>query len=184
MHRNELLQLLSQYRTTNVAESGNLNHTRLFITQHEDCFNTHLLPGHVTGSAWVVNQNYDRVLMLHHKKLNKWFQPGGHADSDHDIRRVALREVSEETGLDPSDINLVSEAIFDIDIHSVPDYKGMPSHKHYDIRFLIQVDDSIVIPGNDESYDILWVELHDTQHFNHNLSTYRMMEKTRRLRSF
>ena len=182
MHRNELLDLLSHYRSTSVTESGNINHTKLFINQFEDCFNTHLLPGHVTGSAWVVNQHYDRVLMLHHKKLNKWFQPGGHADSDHDIRRVALREVSEETGLSPDDIDLVSHDIFDVDIHQVPDYKDMPAHTHYDIRFLIQVNDQIVIPGNDESYDIIWVELRDTQHFNHNLSTYRMMEKTRRLR--
>ena len=179
MHRNELIQMLNQYKPSLVTEAGYVEQTKQFIMDHEDCFHSELLPGHVTGSAWVINQNINKVLMLHHKKHDEWFQPGGHADRDSDIIRVAIRETSEETGLDYADIKLLSNTIFDVDIHMIPESKFGPRHYHYDIRFLLQINDEITIPGNDESYDIQWVDLHHTQQFNKNLSTYRMMQKTR-----
>jgi 8-oxo-dGTP pyrophosphatase MutT (NUDIX family) len=136
----------------------------------------------VTGSAWVVNPQRDKALLLHHRKHDQWFQPGGHADGDADILRVALRETSEETGLDPSHIRLVDSDIFDVDIHTIPSIGHDPRHEHFDIRFLVEMDDDIPIPGNDESHDIIWVTLRDVPRYNRNRSTHRMVDKTRRLR--
>lgn len=181
MHRQEVLQLLNQHKTRFMDEQAFIARARHFIETHEDIFYRELWPAHVTGSAWVVNPTREKVLLLHHRKLNQWFQPGGHADGDHDIVRVALKETSEETGLDMSAIKLVSPAIFDVDIHSIPPMKGMPRHEHIDIRFLVEIDDRIPVPGNDESHDILWAALNHASHFNNNRSTYRMVEKTRRL---
>ncbi len=62
---------------------------------HRDCF----MPGHVTGSAWLVNRGGDEVLLTHHLKLGGWFQLGGHADGDTDVLAVAQREGEEESGL-------------------------------------------------------------------------------------
>jgi len=124
-----------------------------------------------------------RVLLLHHRKHDQWFQPGGHADGDADILRVALRETSEETGLDPSHIRLVSGEVFDVDIHTIQASVRGPRHQHIDIRFLVEMDDDLPIPGNDESHDILWVPLAQVPRFNNNRSTFRMVEKTRRLRA-
>jgi len=183
MHRNELLQLLNEYETHIMSEAGYIQRTKRFVAAHEDCFHSELLPGHVTGSAWVVSPQRDRVLMLHHKKQDQWFQPGGHADRDSDIRRVALRETHEETGIAPEDIRLVSDRIFDVDIHTIAASQHGPRHVHYDIRFLLEIDDGIPVPGNDESHDILWVPLHLAPRYNNNLSTHRMVEKTRRLRN-
>ena len=183
MHRNELLSLLDQYSTSVMTESGYVARTKDFVREFEDCFHSELLPGHLTGSAWVVNPTRDRVLMLHHKKQDQWFQPGGHADRDSDIRRVALREVNEETGIAPEDIRLLDDHIFDVDIHTIPASKHGPRHVHFDIRFLIEIDDAIPVPGNDESHDILWVSLMDAPRYNNNLSTHRMVEKTRKLRN-
>ena len=183
MHRNELLALLNEYATPVITEAGYVAQAKQFVALHEDCFHSDLYPGHVTGSAWVVNPSREKVLMLHHKKQDQWFQPGGHADRDSDIRRVALRETSEETGLAPEHIKMVSDKIFDVDIHIIPASQHGGQHVHYDIRFLLEIDDRIPIPGNDESHDIRWVDLNHTQHYNRNLSTFRMMEKTRRLRN-
>lgn len=182
MHRRELLQLLDRHRTRAMDEAAHVTRTREFVSNHLDCFHCDLWPGHVTGSAWVVNPGRDRVLLLHHRKHDQWFQPGGHADGDADILRVALRETSEETGLDPSHIRLISDGIFDVDIHQIPASTRGPQHDHYDIRFLVEMDDDLEIPGNDESHQILWVRLGDVARFNNNLSTYRMVEKTRRMR--
>lgn len=182
MHRNELLQLLEAHDTRFNMEAGYIDRAIAFVSAHADCFDREQRAGHVTGSAWVVNPNRDRVLLMHHRKHDQWFQPGGHADGDADILRVALRETHEETGLPLSAIRLVDGQIFDVDIHDIP-AKGMePRHIHYDIRFLVEIDDRRPVPGNDESHDILWVSLPEVSHYNNNLSTYRMLEKTRRMR--
>ncbi|MCB1736087.1 MAG: NUDIX hydrolase [Gammaproteobacteria bacterium] len=186
MHRNELLSLLDRHQTRFMDESAFVRKAQDYVRINENCFYRELWPGHVTGSAWVVNPSRDHVLLLHHRKHDQWFQPGGHADGDHDILRVALRETSEETGLDPEHIQLVDNRIFDVDIHAIPatphEGKLEPAHQHIDIRFLLEIDDAIPIPGNDESHQVLWVPLNRASTFNNNRSTYRMVEKTRRLR--
>ena len=181
MHRSTLMKLLRRHRTAFNAEAGYLARTLRFVAQNPNCFDRDLWAGHITGSVWVVNPTRERVLLLHHGKHFQWFQPGGHADSDHDILRVALRETREETGLPAERIRLLSSALFDVDIHTVPAGDWGPRHRHYDMRFLVEIDDRLDIPGNHESNAIAWVELADVPRYNNNLSTLRMLEKTRRL---
>lgn len=183
MHRQELLKLLHEYSTSFMEEAAYRSRSIDFVRQHEDCFYRELWPAHVTGSSWVVNQQRSHVLMLHHKKHDQWFQPGGHADGQADILAVALRETSEETGLDPSSIRLLSNTVFDIDIHAIPAMHGEPAHEHIDIRFLVEIDSALHLPGSDESHQVIWVPLQKVSTYNNNRSTYRMVEKTRRLRS-
>jgi len=179
MHRQQLLDLLKRYRTRFMDEAGFRVRAIDFVERHEDCFFRELWPVHVTGSTWVVNSRRDKVLLLHHKKLDQWFQPGGHADGDADILKVALKETSEETGLDPDYISLVSDNVFDVDIHTIQANTQDPRHEHIDVRFLVEIDDSVVVPGNDESHDVVWVSLNQVSRYNNNRSTYRMIEKTR-----
>lgn len=182
MHRQELLALLNAHATRHMDEAAFIEKSKQFVSAHERCFDRELLHGHVTGSVWVVNPTRSHVLLMHHKKLNRWFQPGGHADGDADIIRVSLKETSEETGVAPEHIRLVDGQLFDVDIHVVPALQEAPRHRHYDMRFLVEIDDSLPIPGNDESHDILWVPLDRVARFNNNRSTLRMTDKTRALR--
>jgi len=182
MHRQELLNLLNQHRTTFMEEAAYLSRAQRIVEEHTDCFYRELWPAHVTGSTWVVSPDRERVLMLHHVKLDQWFQPGGHADGDNDILRVALRETAEETGIAPEQIQLLGSAVFDVDIHAIPPMGHDPWHEHIDVRFLVEIDDTLPIPGNVESHEVIWVSLSDAPRFNNNRSTWRMVEKTRRLR--
>ncbi len=183
MHRLELLTLLREHRTRFIEESAYLSKAIAFVEAHADVFHCDLSPAHVTGSAWVVSPDRSQVLMMHHCKHDQWFQPGGHADGDADILRVALREASEETGIEADQIRLLGGNIFDLDIHTIPASVRGPEHQHIDIRFLVEINNELFIPGNDESHDIRWVDLIDVTRFNNNRSTYRMMEKTRHLRN-
>lgn len=183
MHRQELLNLLQQHQTRFMEEAGYVSRAIAFVEAHTDSFERELWPAHVTGSTWVVSPDRERVLMLHHRKHDQWFQPGGHADGDADILRVALRETAEETALDPAQVRLLGDAVFDVDIHAIPAMGNDPAHEHIDVRFLVEIDDSLFIPGNDESHEVLWVRLHDVPRYNNNRSTYRMVEKTRQLRN-
>ncbi|MCW8934489.1 MAG: NUDIX hydrolase [Gammaproteobacteria bacterium] len=183
MHRQELLNLLRDHNTRFMDESGYVQRAISYVEQHDNCFYRELWPVHVTGSAWVINPDRNRILMMHHKKHDQWFQPGGHADGDADIVRVALRETAEETGIDISQVNLLDLSVFDVDIHNIPATGNEPQHKHIDIRFLVEIDDNLIIPGNDESHQVLWVSLYEVARYNNNRSTYRMLEKTRKLRN-
>lgn len=181
MHRQQLLELLACYRSPFMEESAMVARTRRFIEQHVNCFDRQLMPGHVSGSAWVVNPARSHVLMMHHRKLDLWLQPGGHADNDPDIVRVVLKECAEESGIDIANIRLVSESIFDVDVHTVHASAHDPRHEHFDIRFLVEIDDRLPVPGNDESHEIGWIALAEVAHFNNARSIYRLVRKTRRL---
>lgn len=182
MHRNALLNLLANHRSRFMEEVAYVRRAIEFVRQHEKVFEREL-PMHVTGSVWVVSPDREQVLLLHHRKLNQWFQPGGHADGDADILRVALRECAEETGIDIGQIHLIDSSIFDVDIHAIPAMMNAPLHEHIDIRFVVEIDDEMAIPGNDESHDIRWVPLYQVLSYNNNRSTYRMLQKTRSMRN-
>jgi len=134
--------------------------------------------GHITGSAWIVNGDASRAVLVHHAKLNRWLQPGGHCDDESDVLRVALREAEEETGLTVVPIH---SGIFDIDVHSIPEYWNTPQHRHYDVRFLLRADDAFVPRLSSESRDARWVRIEEIAALNNSDSIARMVAKTRRL---
>ena len=182
MHRNELLRLLTNYRPRLMDEVAYVRRAIAFIERNENVFER-AAPVHITASAWVVSPDRERVLLLHHRKYSEWFPPGGHADGDADVLRVALRECAEETGLDPAHIKLIEPAIFDVDIHDVPTVGQVPAHGHIDIRFVVEIDDRLPIPGNNESHEVKWFSLYEVMQMNRFRSTYRMLEKTRAMRN-
>jgi 8-oxo-dGTP pyrophosphatase MutT (NUDIX family) len=110
-------------------------------------------PGHLTGSALVVDGAMERTLMLFHTKLQIWVQPGGHADGDANLPAVALREAEEETGIEGLRIWPVA---LDLDIHRVDPPKE-DAHLHYDVRFLVIAPPEAEVVANHESQDQRWV---------------------------
>lgn len=177
MHRKTLLDLLHSYCPNDTVESSMKNETIDFVEKNEDCFKRELLIGHVTGSAWIIEKDRKKVLLMHHKKLNQWFQPGGHCDGDSDVLNVAMKEANEETGL--KNLKVFSQEIFDIDVHEIPERKGIPAHKHYDIRFLIEADSDEKLEINEESNDLAWVSLEKVVEHNNSDSIMRMVRKSK-----
>lgn len=182
MHRNNLLNMLQSYCTRHMEEVAYVRRAIDLINQDDRVFER-ALPVHVTASTWVVSPDRKQILLMHHRKYGHWFQPGGHADGDPDVLRVALRECAEETGVAPEHIKLIDRTIFDVDIHSVPTVGEVPGHDHIDIRFVVEIDDRLEIPGNNESHDVKWFPLHQVMQYNNFRSTYRMLEKTRAMRN-
>ena len=131
-----------------------------FICSTPDCFERSHAAGHITGSAWLVSPDGEKVLLTLHHKLQRWMQPGGHADGDSNPLRVALREAEEESGI--IGISAISEEIFDIDIHLIParPSSGETEHYHYDIRYLLKAPHSKYAISS-ESDDLAWWSFHD-----------------------
>ena len=176
MHRNSLLSLLDSYSTQDIEELKMVEETRKFIVANSDCFERSLLTGHVTASGWIVSENKREVLLMHHRKLDRWFQPGGHCDGDPDVLLVAKKEVEEETGV--KDPKLLSEGIFDVDIHLIPANAKDPAHDHYDIRFLFEADKNMELVINMESKDVRWIPIQEIAKLNDSESIMRMVRKT------
>jgi 8-oxo-dGTP pyrophosphatase MutT (NUDIX family) len=175
MHRTDLLQKLADYQTTHSNESETARRLMDFVKENTDCFERSLAIGHVTGSAWVVNQAGTHVLLTHHRKLDKWLQLGGHVDGNPDVLEAALREAVEESGL--NDLIIVSSDIFDIDIHLIPERKSEAAHHHHDVRFIFQTTGSEDYIVSDESHDLAWVEIQRLEDYTDETSMLRMAKK-------
>jgi len=125
------------------------------LSARDDCFERTCFPAHFTGSSWLVSRDGTKALVMHHAKIDKWVQPGGHADGNGDLLAVAVREAQEESGI--RHIEPISDEIFDIDIHEFPQKGSEPEHFHYDVRFLLQVTSDEVVVQNGESKELRWV---------------------------
>jgi 8-oxo-dGTP pyrophosphatase MutT (NUDIX family) len=176
VNRNELREQLIRYQTE-FSDESIFKDQFIALLQHPRAYHRDHLPGHMTGSVWIVNHDRTKVLLTHHAKLNRWLQPGGHADGNEDILTVALKEAEEETGL--KNLKLLLPGIFDIDIHSIPERKDFPRHDHYDIRFILEAHEDEQIAVSEESHDLAWVRIADlTSVTDSNHSMIRMAKKT------
>jgi 8-oxo-dGTP pyrophosphatase MutT (NUDIX family) len=154
MHRNALLADLDGHKPYDAHEAESLARMIRFVETHPDCFERSLSIGHMTAAAWLLEPTGKRVLLTHHKKLDRWLQLGGHADGCCDLRDVAIREAREESGI--RDIEFVSTAIFDVDVHRIPARGVEPEHDHYDVRFLLRVTGDTMFRVSDESHALAW----------------------------
>ena len=175
MQRDTVLALLAAYTPCDERDAQQCARIREFIQAHENCFERSLLKGHITGSSWLVNDSRDRVLLMHHRKLDRWMQLGGHADGDSDVLRVALKEAIEESGIDG--IVALSPAIFDVDVHEIPARGEVPAHLHYDIRFALVAPAGAKFQINSEAKELTWVAFGDIEKFTSDESIIRMREK-------
>lgn len=144
---------LENYRGRYPDESTLVEAFVSFLASADDVFSRSHLIGHFTGSAWLVSADGQRTLLMHHRKLDRWLQPGGHADGDADLARVALREACEETGVPGLS---VTPGVFDIDRHRIPARGNEPAHWHYDVRFVVRADADERFVINAESHALAW----------------------------
>ncbi len=133
-------------------------------------------PGHLTGSGLVVDAAGERFVLLHHRKLQIWVQPGGHADGEANLARVALDECTEETGIDGL---CVAAPAIDVDIHRVAPPSEDP-HVHYDLRFLVVAPAAASLQPNHESTDGRWVGWDEVDSMPIDTGTQRLVAAGRR----
>jgi 8-oxo-dGTP pyrophosphatase MutT (NUDIX family) len=174
--RAALLDELAAYAPADARERDMVERVRAFVATHERCFERGLLVGHVTGSAWIVDRAGRAALLLHHRKLGKWLQPGGHADGDPDVRGVALREAVEETGLQT--LAPAEAGIYDVDAHDIPARGAEPAHVHYDVRYAFFADRNEAPHTSPESHDVRWVPLDEIEALGIDASVRRLISKT------
>jgi 8-oxo-dGTP pyrophosphatase MutT (NUDIX family) len=154
----DLLDQLHRHSPADPEEAADLARIVAFVGAHAQPFHRGIAAGHLTGSALVVAQDGQSVLLLHHQKLQRWLQPGGHAENgEHTGEAVALREALEETGIVGLTLHPEAPRPFDVDVHDIPARPGEPAHEHLDLRYLVVAPaDARLAPGVGESERIRW----------------------------
>lgn len=178
MTQSTVISLLRQHQTEYEEELAFLAQTLSFVAQQEAFWQRSTLEGHLTGSAWVCSADGRAVLLLHHAKLDRWLQPGGHVDAeDSSLVETARREAMEECGM--QSLELLSPAIFDLDVHEIPARGTEPAHFHYDLRFLFRVPEGTQVERNLlETKAIAWVNLEELCTSSTPMSLRRMALKS------
>lgn len=147
---------IDAYAIRHADEHEVVTQFRAFMRDHVDAAQRELATGHLTGAAWLVSADGRRVLLTHHRKLQRWLQLGGHADGDVDLVAVALREAEEESGL--RDLAIERE-IFDLDRHWIPDHREVPGHWHYDLRYVVRCCGDEQFAVSEESLALAWCDI-------------------------
>lgn len=176
-----LLALLARHVPTDAKEREDLERMRTFAAELASPFSRSQAHAHFTGSAVVVDPAGERVALVHHAKLHRWLQPGGHADTADEGRMetTALREAREETGCQVR-FHPSAPRPLDVDIHRIPARKDEPEHLHLDVRYLLVADNPEALAHDpNESFGIQWVPWDQALDRADEAPLRRLLEKAR-----
>ena len=152
--RDQVRRTLTERDPIDAAERRSIVRTLAELDRLDDPFDQETDPVHVTGSAIVVGPR--GVVLLRHRRLGLWLQPGGHVDPGETPWDGALREAREETGLDVSFVDVGDDGIpglVHVDVHP-----GGRGHTHLDLRYLVFGGDADPDPPEGESQEIAWFD--------------------------
>jgi 8-oxo-dGTP pyrophosphatase MutT (NUDIX family) len=133
--------------------------SRELILMLQDCVpdpfsRSHFTPGHITATGLVLAPDGASLLLVHHRRLNRWLLPGGHVEADDaEIWDSARREVVEETGAILT-ANPIPQ-LAGVDVHGIPAAKGEPYHLHHDLIFHFRAT-STELRVSEESHAVAW----------------------------
>lgn len=145
------------------------------LDTRSDCFRRDAFPAHFTGSALVVAADGSKVLLHHHRKLDRWLQFGGHCDGEENVLSVARREALEESGIDG--LVVASVRPFDLDIHEIPAHRDEPVHFHYDVRYVLIAPEAAEAKTSAESKELRWFAFGELQDWDLDPGLRRLLAK-------
>ena len=182
MNREDLLAALVSHAASDPEEAEALANIRRFLAAPSDPFSRKNPEGHVTGSAVIARPDGSEFLLVYHRKLSRWLQPGGHTEaSDASVFETAVREAREETGI-AQFLAPLSEAIFDVDVHPIPAHGRDPAHSHFDIRYLLTSLETLHAPAaEDPARPMRWLTYEEAFTRGVDGSLTRALDKARAL---
>lgn len=154
-----LREKIENYVPFDLIEEKNKDYLLKWIDTFDDVLSRDNEFGHFASSAFVVNKNRDKMLVVYHNIYDAWIFPGGHADKDEDLLSVAMREVEEETGLKTK---ILDDSIFAISASPIVGHmkrgKYISAHTHLDVVYLLEADDKeTLVYREDESKGVKWI---------------------------
>lgn len=151
--RQSAIAILTDWQAPDPAQDALRHAVLAFVLARADACDRACMPGHVTASTLVLDNNTTHVLLTLHPRLGRWVQLGGHCDeTDDDIVAVAAREAREESGV--ADLR-IAPALVAVHAHPVTCSLGIPT-RHLDLQFVARAPAGAQIAISDESMDLRW----------------------------
>lgn len=162
----QLKQQIQNYQPYNEQEKKDKEVMLKYLATFDNLLTRENEFAHFTASAWVVNKERTKVLMIYHNIYQSWAWTGGHADGEENLQKVALREVEEETGL--QNLELMDDAIYSLEILTVNGHvkrgKYVSSHLHLNLTFLIEANEQEETRiKEEENSGVKWVDMEETK---------------------
>ena len=162
----ELREKIEKYQPYNEQEAKDKQTMLKYIDTFEDVLTRNNEFGHFTASAWTLNQERTKVLMVYHNIYQSWAWTGGHADGESNLLEVAIRELKEETGV--KNVKVLNDNIFSLEIICVNGHvkrgKYISSHQHLNLTYLLEVDEKEILKmKEDENSGVKWINLEDVE---------------------
>ena len=159
-----IYEQIKAYRPWNEQERQDQAVILAFLERNPDAFYRTNLLAHMTASAWVVNPQRSKALMVYHRLYDSWSWAGGHADGETDLLSVALREAREETGI--AHVRPVSPEIFSLEVLTVDGHEKrgayVPSHLHMNVTYLLEAEESDTLHiCREENSGVAWFSLEE-----------------------
>ena len=157
---------IEKYNPYNEQEQKDKEIMLKYINTFEDVLTRNNEVGHFTASAWVVNKEKTKVLMIYHNIYKSWAWTGGHADGDVDLLETAIREVKEETGV--NNVGVLDEDIFSLELIGAKGHikkgKYISSHMHLNLTYLLEADENETLKiKDDENSGVKWINIENVE---------------------
>ena len=173
-----VLGQLADYQASTEAERHSLVQIEELLRRSADPF-TRERKDHITGSAVVARPDGSAFLMVYHRRLQRWLQPGGHVEADDDsVLATALREAREETGVTALEI-AHGGRILDLDVHSIPATPSRPAHVHHDLRYLLTTRADTTLAEPLEIEKVAWFSMGEALALGADESLERALRRAR-----
>lgn len=160
----KLREKIEKYQPYNEQEANDKQIMLKYIDTFEDVLTRNNEFGHFTASAWAVNREKTKVLMIYHNIYQSWAWTEGHADGEDNLLEVAIRELKEETGI--KNVKVLNNNIFSLEIICVNGHikkeKYVSSHQHLNLTYLVEVDEKEILKvKEEENSGVKWMNLED-----------------------
>lgn len=159
-----VLEQIKRYHPYNEQEKRDQEEILSLMQSTDNIFDRDNHQYHMTASAWVVNKERTKVLMIYHNIYNSWSWLGGHADGETDLLKVAMKEVEEESGL--SHTQCIRDGIYSLEILTVDGHvkkgKYVSSHLHLNVTYLLEADEKEPLKVKpDENSGVAWFPIEE-----------------------
>lgn len=161
-----LKEQIENYKPYNEQEEKDKEIMLKYINTFDDVLTRKNEYGHFTASAWAVNKERTKVLMIYHNIYKSWAWTGGHADGESDLLNTAIRELKEEAGV--KNVKVLKDDIFSLEIICVNGHvkrgKYVASHVHLNLSYLLEVDEKEILKiKEDENSGVKWINIEDIE---------------------